>query len=124
MRLIGALAAVACTAGEAAGPAVDAGWASKLGFDADLVGEDGLYGPPDGRRALDYEFCIPDAACIREQVSAIDPSVRFSTSPGRIGCADGDLLAIGNSHQPGFQEVLRQLAELPYVRRIEPAWFE
>lgn len=122
--LIGALSSGACPAAEAEGDAVDTGWSAKLGFEAGLVGEDGLYGPTDGRRALDYEFCIPDAACIREQVSGIDPSVRFSTSPGRIGCADGDLLAIGNSHQPGFQEVLQRLAALPYVRRIEPAWFE
>jgi hypothetical protein len=124
LALIGALCAFACPAAEDEAGAVHNGWVKKLGFDADLVGEDGLYGPPDGRRALDYEFCIPDAACIREQVSGIDPSVRFSTSPGRIGCADGDLLAMGNSHQPGFREVIRRLAALPYVRRIEQAWFE
>jgi hypothetical protein len=100
------------------------GPAGKLGFDPDLINEDGLYGPPDGLRALDYEFCIPDVAAYRHQVAAIDPSIRFSGSPGRIGCSKDEVLALGNSHQPHFRSILERLAVLPFVMRIEPAWFE
>ena len=102
-----------------------AGGDYKLGFDPTLIGDDGLYGPPDGLRALDYEFCIPATAAAKMEVSAIGPSARFhAMSPGRIGCGAGQVLVLGNSHQPGFRELLRRLAELPYVQRIEQAWFE
>jgi hypothetical protein len=30
----------------------------------------------------------------------------------------------GNTHQPGFRQVLAGLAALDYVERILPAWFE
>lgn len=36
----------------------------------------------------------------------------------------GEVLVLGNTRQPGFAEVLRGLAGLPYVARIQPAWFE
>lgn len=124
LLLIGALSVGNCPAACGGNGIVDTDWESKVGFDPDLIGEDGLYGPPNGRRALDYELCIPDAMPYRDQVTAIDPSLRFSTSPGRIGCAENELLAIGTSHQTGFRSVLESLAQLPYVRRIEQAWFE
>ena len=35
----------------------------KITFSSDQLDQEGLTGPPDGLRALDYEFCIPgDAA--------------------------------------------------------------
>ena len=122
--LIAALLLGTCHAGqdERRTDAVD--WSSKIGFDPALIGADGLYGPADGLRALDYELCVPDSVDYRARVSAIDPSLRFSASPGRIGCTGGEVLALGNSHQPGFHSVLEKLARLPFVRRIEPAWFE
>ncbi len=43
---------------------------------------------------------------------------------GRIGCAASELLCIGNTHQPGFHEALAALSRLPYVARIEQAFFE
>lgn len=108
--------------GESGTDAVE--WSSKIGFDPALIGADGLYGPPDGLRAFDYELCVPDSTDYRARVSAIDPSLRFSASPGRIGCTGGEVLALGNSHQQGFHLVLEKLARLPFVKRIEPAWFE
>ena len=116
-----ALLCAALSGGAAFG---DGAWTAKIGFDPRRVDASGLYGPPGGRRALDYEFCIPDSADLRLRVEAIDPSLHFSTSPGRIGCGDGELLAIGNSRQQGFHGILEQLARLPFVVRIEPAWFE
>lgn len=96
-----------------------------IGFDLGRLDDSGLYGPPDGRRALDYEFCIPQGLSYRERVAAIDPSARFFPgSRGRIGCATGEVLVLGNTHQAGFREVLRGLAGLPFVARIVEAVFE
>ncbi len=99
--------------------------AGEIGMDLGRLDEDGLHGPPDGRRALDYEFCILDTSAARIEVAAIDPSARFLPgSRGRIGCGGGEVLVLGNTHQRGFREVLAALAALPYVTRIIEAHFE
>jgi hypothetical protein len=100
-------------------------WQSKIGFDLHAIGDDGLYGPPDGRRALDYELCVPRSGDAAADVGAIDPSARiFTRSRGRVGCRADQLLVLGTTGQAGFRRVLEALAGLPYVERIEPAWFE
>lgn len=124
LLLTGASLVGSCHAGQEGDGIAGAGWTAKVGFDPSPVGGDGLYGPPDGRRALDFEFCIPDAISYRDQVTSIDSGLRFSTSPGRVGCWGDELLVFGNSHRPEFHSVLAQLARLPYVKRIERAWFE
>ena len=97
----------------------------KIGFDLTALDADGLIGEGNGRRALDYELCVPRRPGTRAEVAAIDPSARFMAgSPGRIGCAPEQVLVLGNTHQPGFARVLARLAELPYVTRIQRAWFE
>lgn len=94
-------------------------------FDLSRLGDNGLYGPPDGLRSLDYEFCIPSGEPYAGEVRAIDPSARFHAgSPGRIGCTGEQSLVLGNTHQPGFREILQKLAALPYVTRIDQAFFE
>jgi hypothetical protein len=99
--------------------------AASIGFDLGRLDESGLYGPPDGLRSLDYEFCIPVGTPYRDEVAAIDPSARFMPGGrGRIGCGPGEVLVLGNTHQPGFREVLAALASLPYVARIAEAYFE
>ena len=45
-------------------------------------------------------------------------------SRGRIGCVDGELLCTGHTHQAGYRDVLAALARLPYVARIDQAFFE
>ncbi len=96
-----------------------------IGFDVDAIDADGLVGPPGGKVAVDYEFCIPAQPAHAAEVQVIDPSARFYPgSRGRIGCAAGAVLVLGNTHQSDFAGVLRRLAELPYVARIERAWFE
>ncbi len=98
---------------------------AAIGFDLERLDAAGLQGPPDGRRSLDYEFCIPDGPGPRAEVTAIDPSARFQPgSRGRIGCTAGQVLVLGNTHQAGWREVLHALAALPYVKRISEAWFE
>jgi hypothetical protein len=110
-----------------AGPNLEAVGAATpaLGLDLSPLSEDGLYGSGEGRRALDYEFCIPQGGEPWAQVSVIDPSAKaMAGSRGRIGCGPDQVLVLGNTHQPGFAAVIHALARLPFIRRIEPVWFE
>ena len=92
----------------------------KIGFDLTQLDDQGLYGPTDGKRALDYEFCIPVGEDYQNAVTAIDPSLKlFPGRSGRIGCTDQQVLAMGNTHQPRAQLVLQELANLDYIHRIE-----
>lgn len=108
----------------AAAADADQAAAAKIRFDLSALNAVGLYGPPDGLRALSYEFCIPDRPDSLAEVRGIDASVRAQRARGRIGCLDGELLCVGNTHQRGYREVLVALAKLPYVARIEQAFFE
>lgn len=96
----------------------------KIRFDVTALDQAGLYGPANGLRALSYEFCIPDEPHAQAEVRSIDASLRLQSARGRIGCGDGELLCIGNTHQPRYRAVLEALARLPYVARIEQAHFE
>ncbi|MFQ5583837.1 MAG: hypothetical protein ACE5GL_05325 [Calditrichia bacterium] len=97
----------------------------KIAFDLDRLNEAGLYGPPDGLRALSYEFCIPAREDYADEVKAIDPTIDISAgSPGRVDCSEDQFLCMGNTHQKNFREVLLRLAALPYVDRIEESVFE
>jgi hypothetical protein len=93
---------------------------TKIAFDLSEFNDDGLYGPPDGLRAAMYEFCIPARADLAAEVASIDPSVQiYAGSPGRIGCTSAEYLCIGSTGQPGFRDVLANLAQLDYVTRIQ-----
>jgi len=97
----------------------------KITFDMAQFRDDGLRGPPDGLRSLDYEFCIPATDACKAEVAAIDPTVRFSRGTrGRIGCGKDQYWCLGSTHQEGFREILRALAALPYVKRIDECFFE
>ncbi len=97
----------------------------KVTFDFTRLDDDGLYGAADAKRALSYEFCIPDTVQHRTEVKRIDPTVKlFAQSPGRIGCSKSESLCIGSTHQKDFRGVLQRLAELTYVQRIDESFFE
>ena len=97
----------------------------KIAFDISTLDEVGLYGPPEAKRALSYAFCIPAGPPHRAEVERIDQTAAFlAVSPGRIGCGTHEILCIGSTHQKDFRRVLRRLAELPYVQRIEQSFFE
>ena len=96
----------------------------KIRFDLSKLDKDGLLGPPDGKVALDYEFCIPRKEQYRKEVESIDPSLKIQTAKGRIGCGRDQYLCLGNTHQEHYREVLYRLAGLGYVERIERAFFE
>lgn len=97
---------------------------AKIGIDLSIVDESGLYGPPEGLRALHYAFCIPNRSEPVASVRRIDGSVRMHRARGRIGCSATELLCIGTTHQPSYREVLAALSRLPYVARIDQAFFE
>ena len=128
--LVASLLVGACARGDTPGatsgsagdqPPVD----PVIAFDTGRLDARGLQGPPDGLRSLMYEFCIPDDREARSEVRAIDPSIRLMPgSPGRIGCADGQVLCVGDTHQAGWRDVLDRLAALPYVTRIEESFAE
>jgi hypothetical protein len=108
-----------------AGPGEPGAVLAVIGFDLCDLDAEGLIGPADGKRALDYAFCIPAGEGFAEEVRDIDPSLRLHTdAPGRIGCGTDQVLVLGNTHRPDFAFVLQRLAKLPYVERIEQAHFE
>ncbi|PSR17338.1 hypothetical protein C8255_13145 [filamentous cyanobacterium CCP3] len=97
----------------------------KIAFDLSTLDENGLYGPPSGKRSLDYEFCIPVGDAYAQAVGAIDPSVQlFPQSLGRIDCGEGEILAIGNTNQADYDTILIELANLDYIERIQPVDWE
>ncbi|MGJ8642607.1 MAG: hypothetical protein ACSHX9_04295 [Luteolibacter sp.] len=97
----------------------------KVELELSVLDENGLRGPAGGKVDVSYEFVIPDTGDCRAEVSRIDPTVRFMpSSKGRIGAKKDECLCVGSTHQPGYQDVLRGLAELPYVTRIIPCYFE
>ena len=97
----------------------------KIRFDLDQLDEYGLYGPEDGRRSLSYEFCVPNNLEVIETVQAIDPTLMiYLQSPGRVGCDEMEVLAIGETHQPDYRDVLINLASLDTIDRIEQFWGE
>ena len=108
------------SAGAGAGPP-----AARIAFDLDRLDSSGLQGPPDGRRALHYELCIPDRPEAAQAVTAIDPSLKiYRGPPGRVGCGVGTLLCVGHTHRPDYRAVLERLAALPFVSEIREAFFE
>ena len=96
----------------------------KVEIDLSKIDADGLRGAAGGKVAVSYEFCIPKTEECRARVAAIDSTVSFSSSPGRIGAGKDEFLCIGMTHQRNYRDVLFSLAELPYVKRIIVCHFE
>ncbi len=119
--LVAALLVAACSPKAADAPAQ----AREIAFDLSTLNAEGLYGPPNGLRALSYEFCIPATATHVDEVRRIDTTVVFHLrSSGRIGCGAEQYLCVGHTHQPGFRIVLEELARLDYVSRIDQSFAE
>ncbi len=96
----------------------------KIRFDSSHLSEQGLMGQPGGWRSLSYEFCIPATPQAVADIRAIDPTLSYSRSPGRIGCRQNQYLVIGHTHHPHWRKRLTRLANLPYVERIDPFFGE
>ena len=99
--------------------------AAKIAFRLDDIRPDGLRGRPDGLVSVSYEFCIPADDRAYQEARRIDPSVKIHRdSHGRIGCSSDQALCIGETHQPRWRDVLRELSSLPYVTEIRECHFE
>lgn len=98
---------------------------SKIKFDTAKLDKNGLEGPEDGKRALDYEYCIPNTPKHKTEVQRIDVNVKFlEESKGRINCKPGTILCISNTHQRHYYDVLELLAKLNYVDEIREVFYE
>lgn len=97
----------------------------KIRLDLSAVDQNGLIGPSAGKRLLHYELCLPRDNALLRQALLVDPSLQiYDRSPGRVGCSDQQVLAIGHTGLPDYEQRLLDLARLPYVERIEQAFFE
>ena len=97
----------------------------KIDVDLGNVNSEGLRGPPNGLRAVHYEFCIPAGEDHTDEVRSIDPTAQFMRgSRGRMSCAGDQILVVGSTHQRSYRQVLERLAALEYVNRIEENFFE
>jgi hypothetical protein len=98
---------------------------SKIKFDRTKLDHNGLIGPEDGKRSLDYEYCIPNTPKHKSEVQRIDLNVKFlEESKGRINCKQGTILCISNTHQRHYYDVLELLAKLKYVYEIREVFYE
>lgn len=94
---------------------------SKINFNTASISDEGQL---DGV-TLAYEFCIPRDSVKLKKVRKVDANVEvFTGSPGRIGCTEVQWLCISHTQQSGFRQVLRRLARLDFVERIDRCWFE
>ena len=82
--------------------------------------ENGLIGPPDGKRSVAYELCIP----LEAEARAIQLGVQVSASPGRSGCTSGQLLAIGETAAQNGLETIVRLAVMDGAGPVSRADFE
>lgn len=116
--IAGALAgAAAC--GDGTPGSIPTAVSGKIQLDIGSLNAEGLYGPPDGLRSLDYEFCILAGARYADEVRTIAPEVRCSAgSRGRVSCTDNQALCLGSTRGDGWKIVLQRLAALEYVERI------
>ena len=97
----------------------------KFGFDINAIDKEGLIGPPNGKVAMSYEFCVPAGTQYVNEVLEIDPSVKIhKKSKGRVACSKVEWLCTGNTHQEQARMKLQRLAKLTFIKRIERAYFE
>ncbi len=123
LALVAGAAGCACACRRDPPPPADP--VAKIAFDLARPGPDGLEGPPDGRRSLAYEFCIPAREERAREVLRADPTLRVERSaPGRAGCGAGLWLCLGDTGGPGWRDRLLAVARLPFVGAIRETHFE
>lgn len=97
----------------------------KIGFDINAIDKDGLVGPPGGKVAMNYEFCIPAHKSYIGKIRQIDPNIKIHRkSKGRVACSKTEWLCIGNTHQEYARIKIQRLAEFSFIKRIERSHFE
>lgn len=93
----------------------------KVEFPLEQLDLEGLTGPPDGKRRLAYEFCIPADSALIPHLQHIAPNIQLMQ--GRIGCGEGWWLCLGETN-PSAKQMLGKLAAQPYIHRIVETNFE
>lgn len=88
------------------------------------IDENGLRGGVDSKVSVGYQFVIPNTDKYREEVRAIDPTIRFVGSPFLFCKSNRELLCVGDTYKKDYRRILRQLAELSYVTSINDQWLE
>jgi hypothetical protein len=114
---------VACTRKNS--PPEDPAVWNKVKIDFSKIDEKGLAGPPNGKVAVNYEFCIPAEEKFWSEVKNIDKTAQaMKGSKGRIGCDKSQWLVVGSTHQENYKRVIYELAALTYVQKIQETFFE
>ncbi|ELS01082.1 hypothetical protein Xen7305DRAFT_00007830 [Xenococcus sp. PCC 7305] len=98
---------------------IDHNLLQKVTFDIFSISPEGLIGNGNSLRSLSYEFCIPQNQQYLAQIKAIDPTISFSNSKGRIGCSETQYLCLGDTHKPNWRDILTAIANLAYVKQID-----
>jgi hypothetical protein len=88
----------------------------KIAFNLEEIDDDGLIGPPDGKRSVAYIFYIPAERSKQHEVSRIDHSVRFFLQQG-----SEEYQCMGEG---ATQTTLLRLACLDYIVQIKPFYGE
>ena len=96
---------------------------SKIKFSLADFNEEGLFGNPDGLRAMDYKFCIPKNESYKEQILNIDKTINIIAG-NKNNCSEEEYFCIGNTHKKSFKVILKKLALLDFVLKIEPHYWE
>lgn len=110
----------ATVAAEVPSPASPATLAlTKIKFNLQAIGEDGLREQAGGRGPVAYEYCIPKDDAIYEEVRSLDPGVQIHpTSYGRGSCGPDKALCIGSTRKAGWRQALEALAAKDYITEI------
>lgn len=91
----------------------------KIRFDMKKVDESGFEGPADGKRPVDYQFCVPNDLETRMAVMELEPAARFESGvAGRAGCTADEILVFASTEGPNWRGRLYAIAALPYVKSI------
>lgn len=97
----------------------------KVKIDFKQLDENGLSGPPGGKVAVNYEFCIPGSDKNWSEVRKIDKTATLQKgSKGRVGCSKDKWLVIGSTLQVNYRRVIYELAALNYIQQIQETFFE
>lgn len=91
----------------------------KIRFDLNRIDAAGFEGPPDGKREVAYQFCIPNSLERRVEILELDPTAHFESEvAGRAGCTTDEILVHARTGAPHWRGRLEAVAALPYVKSI------
>ena len=99
-------------------------FSEKIKFDTSKLDEKGLIGSKNGKVSVDYEFCIPNNPAYLKEVLAIDSTFKNTNSKGKSKCDSNSILIMGTTFNVNYQLILCKIANLDYVKEINPTYWE